>query len=216
MFSGLIADLGRVVAVTSGPEGARIEVETSLAGEIAPGDSVAVNGTCLTATSVEGDGFTADAMSQTLGMTSLGSLEPGDPVNLELALRAGDRLGGHIVQGHVDGVGEVVSAAAEGFSTRLRISLPADLLRFMIPQGSITVEGVSLTVADASADWVEVALIPETKERTNLGGLAPGNPVNIECDVIARYVERMVSPYGGKIAPAAGGREGDETDEIGE
>jgi len=216
VFSGLIADLGRVAAVTSGPEGARIEVETSLAGEITAGDSVAVNGTCLTATSVEDGGFTAEAMKQTLGMTSLGSLEPGDPVNLELALRAGDRLGGHIVQGHVDGVGEVVSAEAEGFSTRLRISLPGNLLRFVIPQGSITVEGVSLTVADASADWIEVALIPETKERTNLGVLVPGNPVNIECDVIARYVERMVSPYGGKIAPATGGRESDETDEIGE
>ena len=131
-------------------------------------------------------------------MTSLGSLETGDPLNLELALRAGDRLGGHIVQGHVDGVGEVVSVGPEGFSIRLRIALPENLLRYVIPQGSITIEGVSLTVAATGEDWIEVALIPETRERTSLGSLAPGRPVNVECDVIARYVERMVSPYGEK------------------
>jgi riboflavin synthase len=216
MFSGLIADLGRVDSVSTEDEGARIRIETSLAGDIAPGDSVAVNGTCLTATSVEDGHFTADAMNQTLGMTSLGSLRKGDPVNLELALRAGDRLGGHIVQGHVDGVGEVVSDVAEGFSTRLRVRLPNDLLRFVIPQGSITLEGVSLTVADADADWIEVALIPETKERTSLGSLEPGSRVNVECDVIARYVERMVSPYGGKVGPSAVGTESNQTHEIGE
>ena len=207
MFSGLIADLGRLAAISTGSDGARLEIETSLADGIELGDSVAVNGTCLTATSVGNGRFTADAMSQTLTMTSLASLNSGDAVNLELALRAGDRLGGHIVQGHVDGVGEVVSAEAEGFSTRLRVSLPEHLLRFVIPQGSITIEGVSLTVADVGGDWIEAALIPETKERTSLGSLAPGSRVNIECDVIARYVERMVSPYGGKVPP---------TDEIGE
>lgn len=216
MFSGLIADLGRVDSVSTEEEGARIRIETSLAGEIAPGDSVAVNGTCLTATSVDDGHFTADAMNQTLGMTSLGSLRRGDPVNLELALRAGDRLGGHIVQGHVDGVGEVVSDVTEGFSTRLRVRLPDGLLRFVIPQGSITLEGVSLTVAAADADWIEVALIPETKERTNLGSLGPGSPVNVECDVIARYVERMVSPYGGEVGPSAVDTESNQTHEIGE
>jgi riboflavin synthase len=216
VFSGLIADLGRVADLSAGPDGARIRIETGLADSIEPGDSVAVNGTCLTATSVEAGAFTADAMSQTLGLTSLGSLGPGDAVNLELALRAGDRLGGHIVQGHVDGVGEVVSAEAEGFSTRLRVRLPQELQKFVIPQGSITVEGVSLTVADAGADWIEVALIPETKERTSLGKLGPGSRVNIECDVIARYVERMVSPYGGKVGPDADGPESKQSDEIGE
>ncbi len=215
MFSGLVADLGRLASISTGSEGARLEIETSLADRIELGDSVAVNGTCLTATSVGETGFTADAMSQTLNLSSLGSLEAGDPVNLELALRAGDRLGGHIVQGHVDGVGEVVSAEAEGFSTRLRVSLPPHLLRFVIPQGSITIEGVSLTVADADGEWIEVALIPETKQRTSLGNLAPGSRVNIECDVIARYVERMVSPYGGKLG-TDDASEGNQPDQIGE
>jgi riboflavin synthase len=199
VFSGLVADLGRIKAISRDSEGARLEIETALAPEIGLGDSVAVNGTCLTATSVSEGSFSADAMEQTLSMTSLGSLESGDPVNLELALRAGDRLGGHIVQGHVDGVGEVVSLDPEGFSVRLRLRLPDHLLRFVIPQGSITIEGVSLTVADAGPDWIEVALIPETRERTSLGLLKPGRGVNVECDVIARYVERMVSPYGEKI-----------------
>ncbi len=199
MFSGLVADLGRLKEISDGEEGAVLTIETSLATQIATGDSIAVNGTCLTATTVEPGGFTADAMAQTLNMTSLGSLETGDRLNLELALRAGDRLGGHIVQGHVDGVGTVVSRVPEGFSIRLRIALPENLLRYVIPQGSITIEGVSLTVAATAEDWIEVALIPETRERTSLGSLVPGSPVNVECDVIARYVERMVSPYGEKV-----------------
>jgi riboflavin synthase len=178
-------------------------VETSLAGQVEVGDSIAVNGTCLTATAVDTDGFTADAMNQTLELTSLGSLRAGDRLNLELALRAGDRLGGHIVQGHVDGVGEVIAAEPDGFSVRLRVRLPDDLRRFVIPQGSITLEGVSLTVAAMAEDWIEVALIPETRERTSLGSLEPGRSVNVECDVIARYVERMVSPYGVEVPPQA-------------
>ncbi len=198
MFSGLVADLGLLREISTGDDGARLAIETSLADQIEPGDSVAVNGTCLTATTVDSGGFSADAMAQTLNMTSLGRLSPGERLNLELALRAGDRLGGHIVQGHVDGVGEVVSVQPEGFSVRPRIRIPAELMRFIIPQGSITIEGVSLTVASAGEDWIEVALIPETQERTSLGNLAPGRPVNVECDVIARYVERMVSPYGEK------------------
>jgi riboflavin synthase len=199
MFSGLVADLGHLTEISTGGDGARLRIRTSLASQIETGDSIAVNGTCLTATTVEPDGFTADAMAQTLNMTSLGRLESGDRLNLELALRAGDRLGGHIVQGHVDGVGEVVSLEPEGFSIRLRVALPADLRRYVIPQGSITIEGVSLTVAAAGDDWIEVALIPETRERTNLGSLAPGRPVNVECDVIARYVEQMLSPYGENV-----------------
>lgn len=195
MFSGLVQDLGRVESVEVGPEGARIRLATSLVGEIALGDSVAVNGCCLTATTVDEEGFTADAMQQTLDLTSLGGLAPGTPVNLELALRADQRLGGHIVQGHVDGIAEVIGLEPDGFSLRFRISLPDTLARYVIPQGSITIEGVSLTVADCAEDWAEVALIPETQERTNLGTLQVGDTVNIECDVIAKYVERMVSPY---------------------
>jgi riboflavin synthase len=195
MFSGLVQDLGEVRSVDVGSDGARISVATELAGEVALGDSIAVNGCCLTATTVDGEGFTADAMQQTLDLTSLGGLEAGTPVNLELALRADDRLGGHIVQGHVDGTAEVIGRNEDGFSLRLRISLPEALSRYVIPQGSITIEGVSLTVADCGEDWAEVALIPETQERTNLGTLQLGAIVNIECDVIAKYVERMVSPY---------------------
>jgi riboflavin synthase len=195
MFSGLVQDLGRVESIEIGTEGARIRVASRLAGEIALGDSIAVNGCCLTATTVDPAGFTADAMQQTLDLTSLGGLEPGTPVNLELALRADQRLGGHIVQGHVDGTAEVTGLERDGFSLRLRISLPDRLARYVIPQGSITIEGVSLTVADCGEDWAEVALIPETQERTNLGTLATGATVNIECDVIAKYVERLVSPY---------------------
>ena len=195
MFSGLVQDLGRVESIDVGQEGARIRLGTALASDIAPGDSVAVNGCCLTATEVEAGSFTADAMRQTLNLTSLGELEPGGQVNLELALRADQRLGGHIVQGHVDGTAKVIDMRPDGFSLRLRVSLPEELSRYVIPQGSITVEGVSLTVADRGEDWSEVALIPETRERTSLGTLEVGSTVNIECDVIAKYVERMVSPY---------------------
>lgn len=195
MFSGLVQDLGRVEAIDLDQDGARIRVATTLADGIALGDSIAVNGCCLTATKVDETGFTADAMQQTLDLTSLGGLGAGTPVNLELALRADQRLGGHIVQGHVDGTAEVTGREQDGFSLRLRISLPDSLARYVIPQGSITIEGVSLTVADCGEDWAEVALIPETQERTNLGTLATGSTVNIECDVIAKYVERMVSPY---------------------
>lgn len=205
MFSGLIADLGRIGRVERGSEGARFRIATALAGGIATGDSVAVNGCCLTATAV-GDGwFEADAMNQTLNLTSLGSLKEGSAVNLELALRADQRLGGHIVQGHVDGTGKVLSLTEDGFSVRLAVAVPEELSRYVIPQGSITIEGVSLTVTEAATDRVEVALIPETRDRTTLGRLRPDDPVNLECDVIARYVERMLPPYAeGAAAPPPG------------
>ncbi len=197
MFSGLVADLGKVSAVEVDSDGARLSLLTRLADEIQPGDSVAVNGVCLTATEVSAGGFSAEAMKQTLGLTSLGGLASGAPVNLELALRADQRLGGHIVQGHVDGVGRVVSTDEDGFSLRLRVSIADELFRYVVAQGSITLEGVSLTVSDCGVGWLEVALIPETRQRTSLGRLDPGDPVNVECDVIAKYVERMVSPYAG-------------------
>lgn len=195
MFSGLVQDLGRIETIETGPEGARLRVKTDLADQIELGDSIAVNGCCLTATEVNEESFAADAMRQTLDLTSLGGLEQGAPVNLELALRADQRLGGHIVQGHVDDTAVVSELREDGFSLRLRITVPGRLARYVIPQGSITIEGVSLTVADCGEDWAEVALIPETQERTNLGTLKPGATVNIECDVIAKYVERLVSPY---------------------
>jgi riboflavin synthase len=195
MFTGLIADVGRVTEVSPSADGYRFTIETGLADRISTGDSVAVNGACLTATEVEGSRFSVDAMNQTISLTSLSELEDGAPVNLELALEAGERLGGHLVQGHVDGVGEVLSATDDGFSVRLRFSLPSGFGRYVIPQGSITVEGVSLTVTECTGEWAEVALIPETRERTTLGRLGPGRRLNLECDVIARYVERMVSPY---------------------
>lgn len=201
MFSGLIADLGRIDRVERGLDGARFRISTALAPEIGTGDSVAVNGCCLTATAVGEGAFTADAMNQTLELSSLGDLEEGSAVNLELALRADQRLGGHIVQGHVDGTGEVISAVDDGFSVRLAVGLPEGLSRYVIPQGSITIEGVSLTVTEAAPDRLEVALIPETRERTTLGRLRPGDRVNLECDVIARYVERMLPPYVEGVAP---------------
>ena len=199
MFTGLIADVGRVAEVSPSPDGYRFTIQTALAELIEPGDSIAVNGACLTATAVGNDRFSVDAMNQTISLTSLSNLTEGAPVNLEPALAAGDRLGGHLVQGHVDGVGEVLSATDDGFSLRLRFSLPGGFGRYVIPQGSITVEGVSLTVAECGPDWAEVALIPETRERTTLGNLGPGARLNLECDVIARYVEKMLSPYGGEV-----------------
>ena len=197
MFSGLVADLGTVESVEAGAEGARLRIGTSLAGEIAPGDSVAVNGVCLTAVSAGDGGFDAEAINQTLALTSLGTLGPGDQVNLELALRPSDRLGGHIVQGHVDGTGEVVSVAGDGFSHRLRLRLDPEIRRYMVERGSVALDGVSLTVAGLGGDWIEVALIPETMERTSLGALAVGRAVNVECDLLAKYVESLLSPLAG-------------------
>lgn len=198
MFTGLIEDLGTVEAVDSGAEGARMRIATKLAGEIEPGDSVAVNGVCLTATAVDSAGFETEAMNQTLGVTALSEVEPGARVNLELAMKASDRLGGHIVQGHVDGVGEVASIEEDGFARRLKVELESGLLRYAIDKGSITLDGVSLTIADLGDSWLSVSLIPETLERTNLGEARPGRKINVECDVIAKHVERLMAPFGGK------------------
>jgi riboflavin synthase len=198
LFTGLIQDVGQVENVDRNDEGARIHIATGLASEIAEGDSVAVDGVCLTATEIEAIGFEVDAMNQTLGVTALRDLAGGDKVNLELAMKAGDRLGGHIVQGHADGVGEVAGVEEDGFSRRLRVRLGPDLIRYVVPRGSVALSGVSLTVAELGEDWVEVSLIPETLERTNLGELGVGAVVNVECDVIAKYVERMMQPFAGK------------------
>jgi len=198
MFTGLIQDVGRVEAIESGAEGARLRIATSLGSEITPGDSVAVNGACLTATGAGADRFETEAMNQTLEVTALGGLEADNRVNLELAMKASDRLGGHIVQGHVDGVGEVVSLSEDGFARRLRVGLAPELTRYVVEKGSIALSGVSLTVAALGEDWVEVSLIPETLERTSLGKASEGDRLNVECDVVAKYVERLVSPFAGK------------------
>jgi riboflavin synthase len=198
VFTGLIQDVGRVGSVETGADGARIRIATSLAGEISPGDSVAVDGACLTATEVGDGGFATEAMNQTLELTALGELDAGSRVNLEPAMRASDRFGGHIVQGHVDGVGEVESVEEDGFAKRLRVALGPELLRYAIPQGSIALDGVSLTIAALGEGWLEVSLIPETLERTNLGEAASGRKLNVECDVVARYVERLVGSLAGK------------------
>ena len=197
MFTGLIAEVGRVTAIERSGDGARLEVECRLAEGLSGGDSVAVNGACLTVAGSGADRFTVEAMNQTLELTSLGRLAEGSPVNLEPALAAGDRLGGHLVQGHVDGVAKVTSIEEDGFSRRLTVELPAGASRYVIPQGSITLQGVSLTVTGVDGDSVGVALIPETLDRTNLGDLGEDDPVNVELDVIARYVEKMLSPYAG-------------------
>lgn len=193
MFTGLIKELGRVEAVEASDDGARLRIAAALASELEPGDSVAVNGACLTATSVGGGAFEADVMHQTLSLTTLGRLEPSSPVNLELALRATDRLGGHVVQGHVDGTAAVADLSSDGFARRLRIELPDELLPYVVERGSIAIEGVSLTVAELSESGLEVSLVPETLERTTLGALEPGDRVNVECDVLARYVRRQLS-----------------------
>lgn len=195
MFTGLIQDLGTLEASERGTDGARLRIATALAGDIAVGDSVAVDGVCLTATEVAHGSFAADAVRQTLAVTALGDRAGGDRVNLELAMRAGDRLGGHIVQGHVDGTAEVLSVEPEGIGKRIRIAAGADLQPYVVERGSITLDGISLTVAALGEDWLEVALIPETLERTTLGAAAPGRKLNVEVDVLAKYVARAVSPF---------------------
>jgi riboflavin synthase len=198
MFTGLIQDIGEVESVESGSDGARLRVATHLGSEIEPGDSIAVDGVCLTATSADVNGFETEAMNQTLDVTALAGLDTGSRVNLELAMKASDRLGGHIVQGHADGVGEVLSVAEDGFARRLRVGLAPGLIRYAVEKGSIALSGVSLTVADLGDSWADVSLVPETLERTNLGEAGPGDRLNVECDVVAKYVERLAAPFAGK------------------
>jgi riboflavin synthase len=190
LFTGLVADLGTVTAVDATADGVRLAVASRL--ELHEGDSIAVNGVCLTATALDGGGFRADVMHETLRRSSLAQVSEGARVNLELPLRAADRLGGHFVQGHVDGLGSVRSVREEGFARVVTISAPAELLRYVVEKGSIAVDGVSLTVAALGEDWLAVSLIPETLERTILGSAEPGQPVNLEVDVLAKYVEKLV------------------------
>lgn len=192
MFTGLIEADGQVAKIEQGVDGARITITTNLAEQLSLGGSVAVNGACLTATEVTADSFTADVMNESLARTALGELADGSRVNLELPLAVGDRLDGHIVQGHVDAVGTVQLTEEAGFSRVIRVAVPEDLARYVVEKGSITIEGVSLTVSGVGDDWLEVSLIPETLERTTLGSLRAGSRVNLEADILAKHVERLL------------------------
>ena len=196
MFTGLVAGIGQVSGVDRSDDGVRLTVESPLAAELHGGDSVAVNGVCLTAVDVSDRAFSADVMNETLQRSSLRDADEGAAVNLELPLRATDRLGGHVVQGHVDAVGEVESVADDGFARRVTVRAPADVLRYVVEKGSIAVDGVSLTVAELDHGSFTVSLIPETLERTNLGSASPGTHVNLEVDVLAKYVERLLTKNG--------------------
>jgi riboflavin synthase len=195
VFTGLVEDLGTVVAVDRTGDGAVLTVESRLAGQVAEGDSVAVNGVCLTATGISGQRFGFDVMNETLRRSSLADIDAGTRVNLELALRADARLGGHIMQGHVDGVGRIAGVREDGFGRVVTVEAAPELLRYVVEKGSIAIDGVSLTVARVDDTSFDVALIPETLERTNLGGMTtppPTRTVNLEVDVVAKYVEKLV------------------------
>jgi riboflavin synthase len=201
MFTGLVAELGKVTAISRGETSSVLTVFAPvLTPELSIGDSIAVNGTCLTATSLTADSFTADVMVQTLSLTSLGELEEGSAVNLELAAQMDMRMGGHIVQGHVDGVATVVSRTPGEKWEQFVIAVPADLSRYIVNQGSICVDGVSLTVGEINDENNQVTLwlIPETLAKTNLSLKAPGDIVNIEVDILAKYVERLISKGGNR------------------
>jgi riboflavin synthase len=190
MFTGLVAAIGSVTKLDRGSAGARIEFDSALAAELAVGDSVAVNGVCLSATAVDGPAFAADIVAETLARTTLGDLAVGSQVNLELPLRASDRLGGHVVLGHVDGVGEVRALRDDG---ELEVAIDPELARYVVEKGSIALDGVSLTVAAIEDRVLTVALIPQTLRSTTLGALAPGGHVNVEVDVLAKHVEKLVA-----------------------
>jgi riboflavin synthase len=193
VFTGLVADRGAVEAVQATGDGVRLTLSTSLAAELAEGDSIAVNGVCLTATGVQVDRFAVDVMHETLQRSTLGGATRGEAVNLELALRAADRLGGHIMQGHVDGVGTVTGVRADGFARVVTITAGPDVLRYVILKGSIAVDGVSLTVARIDDESFDVSLIPETLQRTSLGSVQAQDTVNLEVDVLAKYVEKLLA-----------------------
>lgn len=198
MFTGLVEEVGKVRSVVSGDSDATLVIEApAVCGDLAVGDSIAVNGVCLTATAVDNGRFTAIASGETLQRTTLGRLQAGDGVNLERALRLSDRLGGHLVTGHVDGVGHVREIVEEGSSVRMTFELPARLKRYVVEKGSIAVDGVSLTVAEVTPTGCRVVVIPHTLTHTTLGARRIGDPVNIEADLLAKYVERLLEPAEG-------------------
>ena len=197
MFTGIIEEVGRINAIEEQGGSRRLTVSCArLLPEIKVGDSVAVSGVCLTAVGLTSDGFSADLAQETWLRTSFSRLRPGALVNLELPMRANGRFDGHVVQGHVDGTGTVISfePVPDGNDYSLRIRIPSELTRYIVPKGSITIEGISLTVADIDGTEVRIAIVPHTAEVTNLHSLRGGNPVNLEVDVIAKYVEKMIAP----------------------
>jgi riboflavin synthase len=193
MFTGLVQGMGQVVGIDRSDDGVRLTISADFSLGAAEGDSIAVNGVCLTAVDPLDRVFGADVMNETLQRSSLGAVEQGDRVNLELPLRPYDRLGGHFVQGHVDGLGTVAAVEPDGFARRIRVAATPDLLRYVVEKGSIAIDGVSLTVATVDDESLTVSLIPETLERTSLGAAAPGRTVNLEVDVLAKYVEKLVT-----------------------
>jgi riboflavin synthase len=196
MFTGIVREVGSVASVEGGADGVRIEIEApaTAASGVAPGDSVAINGCCLTIVSTANGRLAFEAVPETLSRTALKQLTHGSRVNLEPALRAGDPLGGHYVQGHVDGVGRVRTTTPEGDGVRIWVDAPPDILRYVVDKGSITLQGASLTIAGLDDEGFAVALIPHTLAETTLGQLIPGDPVNLEADVLAKYVERLLLP----------------------
>ncbi|MPZ80436.1 MAG: riboflavin synthase [Actinophytocola sp.] len=196
MFTGIVEERGEVVAVRDLPDAARLTVAGPLVTSDARiGDSIAVNGVCLTVVEVSGGAFTADVMRETLVRSSLDKIAAGDPVNLERAAEVGKRFGGHIVQGHVDGTGVILARQPSAHWDLVRIALPGHLARYLVEKGSITVDGVSLTVVEVTDDEFSVSLIPETLRATTLGMRQPGDRVNLEVDVVAKYVERLTAPH---------------------
>jgi riboflavin synthase len=197
VFTGIVEELGEIVGIDIDGDSARLRVRGPLVtADATRGDSIAINGVCLTVTATSGGEFSADVMGETLDRSSLGELKPGSAVNLERPLRSDSRLGGHIVQGHVDGTGTIITRRPASDWDVVRISIPAELARYVVHKGSVAVDGVSLTVSalsDGANAWLEVSLIPETLQRTTLGSKGPGSVVNLEVDLIAKYVERLLS-----------------------
>jgi riboflavin synthase len=200
VFTGIVEQLGVVESVERGTGSLRLRIDAGPIGDsLAIGDSVAVNGVCLTAVEAVPGRFAADVVDETVDRTSLGSLQPGDRVNLELPMTAMGRFDGHLVQGHVDAVGEVAQVSPEGDGARMRVALPGHLERYVVEKGSITIDGVSLTVAAVGDSWLEVALIPRTLEATTLGRRTSGHLVNLEVDILAKYVERLLESGEGRL-----------------
>ena len=203
MFTGIVEELGEVVAIEPLPDASRLTVRGPVVtSDAAHGDSIAVNGVCLTVVESADGAFTADVMAETLRRSSLGALDVGSPVNLERAVRVSDRLGGHVVQGHVDGTGTLLAVTPDEHWTVVRLSLPDGLGRYVVEKGSITVDGISLTVNGLGDDWFEVSLIPTTLGLTTLGRKGPGDPVNLEVDILAKHVEKLLRSG---VVPAPGG-----------
>jgi len=193
VFTGIVRERGRVVSADRNGGGVRLRISAAETAQAVPGDSISVSGCCLTVTTADGEALEFDAVPETLERTTLGALEPGAEVNLEPALRAGEPLGGHFVQGHVDGRARVAALDPDGSGARLRLELRAELHRYCVEKGSIAVDGVSLTIAALHDDGVELALVPFTLEHTTLGALVPGDEVNVEVDLLAKYAERLAS-----------------------